>query len=139
MGASDLAELAVDVLARLDNAWMLFLSINSTIIGGVILIQRTFNRVEKSVASGIYLVIVWMNYNTVSKGINLLASIYADIAKYQFGPDEPGYGVVTEMTLNQGGRLLWEYPWIIPTIYICAITVTIGAIAFDEKITKTTS
>lgn len=137
MGASELAELAIDVLDRIDTAWMLFLSVTSTIIGGVVLIRRTFSKLEKSVAIGIYLLVTWVNYNTVNSGINLLASIYADIAKFQFSPDEPGYAVVTEMVLNQGGGIMWQYPWIIPALYISGVVLTMGAIILDETITLT--
>lgn len=139
MDASNLAELAVDVQSRLDNAWMLFLSINSTIIGGVVLIQRTFNKYEKSVVVLIYMVITWMNYNVVNSGIDLLASIYTDLGKYQYLPAEPGYHVVQQMSFASINSVLWEHSWIIPAIYIGALFVTIGAVVLDEKLTRTTS
>lgn len=55
MQAFELADLAINTQLRLDASWLLFLTINSTIIGAIILIERTFSVLEKSVATAIYI------------------------------------------------------------------------------------
>ena len=64
-------------------------------------------------------------------------SIYADLAKFEFAPDEPGYELVQQMSNTFSNSVIVNDSMIIPLVYIIAMVLTVGAIIFDEKITKT--
>ncbi|NKB34868.1 MAG: hypothetical protein GKR91_17370 [Pseudomonadales bacterium] len=137
MEAFDLAELALSAQSRLDTSWALFLSINSTIMAGVILIQRTFSNLEKSIGIGMYLVVILLNYMVTNSSLNLLTSIYVDLSKFEFVPDDPGHAVVQQMTSFFNESIFWNQPILVPTIYIAAVIMIVLTIIFDEKFTKT--
>ena len=137
MEVYEAAEVALQIQDRIDTLWMLFLSINSTIIAGVVLVQRTFSVLEKSVAIVIYLVVTLINYLTLSNSIQMLRAVYFDMLKFAFTPDQPGYEIVRQIGEFTQGNFINNNLVIIPIIYICAAILSIGAIIFDEKITKT--
>lgn len=131
------AEVAVQIQERLDTLWLLFLTINSTIIGGIIFIQRTFSKLEKSVAILIYAVVSAINFNSISTSIALLKSVYMDMIKFSLSPDEPGYEIVARVASFMDASFYTNSETFMPAIYIVAAILSISAIIFDEKITKT--
>jgi hypothetical protein len=137
MQAFELADLAINTQLRLDGSWLLFLTINSTIIGAIILIERTFSVLEKSVATVIYLVVVALNYMTTTNSIRLLGSIYNDLGKFDLAPSEPGYEVIQQIGEIYNSSILWDHPQWISVIYIGGIALSVTAIIFDEKLTRT--
>ena len=137
MQAFELADLAINTQARLDTNWLLFLTINSTIIAAIILIERTFSVLEKSVAIFIYLVVIALSYVTTTNTIRLLGSIFSDLGKFDFAASEPGYDVVEQFGELYNNSVLWNHPEIITMIYIGGVVLSVTAIIFDEKLTRT--
>ena len=137
MQAYELVDLAINAQLRVDTSWLLFLTINSTIIGGVILIQRTFSLLEKSVTTFIYLVVISLNYMTTINAVRLLGSIYSDLGKFDFDAVEPGYDVLEQIATIFNNNVLWSQPQLIAGIYIVGVLLSVAAITFDEKLTRT--
>jgi len=137
MQAYELVDLAINAQLRVDTSWLLFLTINSTIIGGVILIQRTFSLLEKSVTILIYLIVIGLNYMTTINAVRLLGSIYSDLGKFDFDAVEPGYDVLEQIAAIFNNNVLWSQPQLITGIYIGGLLLSVAAITFDEKLTKT--
>jgi len=136
MQAFELADLAINTQARLDTNWLLFLTINSSIIAAMILIERTFSVLEKSVAIFIYLVVIALSYVTTTNTIRLLGSIFSDLGKFDFAASEPGYDLVERFGELYNSGVLWNHPEIITMIYIGGVVLSVSAIIFDEKLTK---
>ncbi len=137
MQAYELVDLAINAQLRVDTSWLLFLTINSTIIGGVILIQRTFSLLEKSVTILIYLIVIGLNYMTTINAVRLLGSIYSDLGKFDFDAVEPGYDVLEQIAAIFNNNVLWSQPQLIAGIYIGGVLLSVAAITFDEKLTRT--
>lgn len=137
MQAYELVDLAINAQLRVDTSWLLFLTINSTIIGGIILIQRTFSLLEKSVTVLIYLIVIGLNYMITINAVRLLGSIYSDLGKFDFDAVEPGYDVLEQIATIFNNNVLWNEPQLIVGIYIGGVILSVVAIIFDEKLTRT--
>ena len=136
MEASDLAELAINAQVRLDSSWLLFLTINATIVGGVIFIERTFSVLERSIAIFIYLIVSGMSYIATTNAMNLLGGIYTDLEKFDFLPTEPGYDLIHQIG-EIHSNFLWNRPELMTLFYVGGAILSIGAIILDEKLTRT--
>lgn len=136
----DLAEflnVIVETQGRLDTTWMLFLSINSTIIGAIIIIKRKFNIFEKAVAIGVYTALVSLNLLVMNNIVNQLQALYRDLASITYTPDHVGYNIVQNFSHLGGDGRFWANAYFIPVIYACFYGFTVLCIIYDEKFTTT--
>ncbi len=135
---AEIIAVITETQGRLDTSWALFLSINSATIGGIVLIERTFNIIEKSVVILVYTVLAALNFLVTNNTVNQLHALYNDIKKLEYTPDQAGYEITTYLT-GIGENEFWATPLLMPSIYIGAYILTIICILFDEKFTFTTS
>lgn len=134
-GFAEMLNAVMVAQSRLDTSWTLFLSINSTIIGGVVLIERKFHALEKCLAIVIYSLLVQLNFATTTSSIVVLKTVYSDISKYQYTPDEPGYNTVHYYSELMDQSLLWSTHWFVPCVYLTAYAIVILSITFDGYFT----
>lgn len=134
MQAYELADLAINNQIRLDTAWVLFLSINSSLIGGLVFIERKFKLFEKAVIIAIYSVLIILNYSVVKNSVDVLRQIYSDFAKFQFSPEQPGYDLVNYYSQLTEINVFINYPILIPLVYFGAALLVILVTIFDEKL-----
>ena len=134
---AEIVSVVTETQGRLDTSWALFLSINSGIIGGIVLIERTFNIIEKSVVALVYTVLAALNFLVMHNTINQLHALYKDIKMLEYSPDQAGFNITSYLS-GIGGDEFWATPMFIPSIYIVAYILTILCVIFDEKFTFTT-
>ncbi len=143
MSASSLGDLAeflnviVQTQSRLDTTWMLFLSINSTIIGAVIIIKRKFNVLEKAVATFVYTILTLLNMLVMNNIINQLHALYKDLENLSYAIDSAGYNIIEYFTSIEKNNHIWASVYFIPTVYLCFYVLTVLCIIYDEKFTLT--
>lgn len=136
----DLAEflnVVVETQGRLDTTWMLFLSINSTIIGAIIIIKRKFNIFEKVATISVYTALVSLNLLVMNNIVKQLHAFYKDLASITYTPDHVGYNIVQHFSHFSGDGRFWANEYFIPIIYACFYGFTISCIIYDEKFTIT--
>lgn len=132
---AEIITLITETQSRLDTSWALFLSINSAIIGGVVLIERTFNLIEKSIIIIIYSTLSSLNYLVTHNIINQLHALYKDVAMLEFAPNQAGYQTISYFSHFLNGDDFWANPWFILGIYVSAFILTTICVIFDEKLT----
>ena len=137
MQAYELADLAINTQVRLDTSWALFLSINSSIIGGVVFIERKFSLLEKAAVALIYSVLILLNYTVTHNSFLMLKSVYADLIKFDYTPNQPGYEVISHYSYVMTESAFWSHPGLIPNVYIGAAIIIMLAVIFDEYFTRT--
>ncbi len=134
---AEIISVVIETQGRMDTSWALFLSINSAIIRGVVLIERVFNILEKSVAIIVYTFLTALSFLITNNSVKQLHALYLDITKIKYAPDEAGHEIVSYFSSIITGDVIWASPLLIPGIYLGAYILTISCIIFDEKFTFT--
>ncbi len=134
---SEFLNATITAQSRIDTNWAVFLSINSAILGGVVLIERVFNLTEKSFVIFVYtllsLISCLVNYNAAQQ----LQAIYADMILVSIPKDQAGYHTVEYLKSLATQNNFWTDQALIPFIYLTAYIIVVAAIIFDEKFTFT--
>ena len=132
---SEFLNAAVNTQARFDANWAIFLSINSAIIGTVVIIKRVFSILEKMFIVLSYSILTGFSFIVASNTGFQLKAIYSDLAKITFEPDKPGYHTVSHFKEILSGDAFWANAMFIPGIYSIAYIFVVLAILFEDKFT----
>lgn len=134
---SEFLNAAVNTQSRFDANWAIFLSINSAIVGAIVLIKRAFNMLEKMIVILSYSILAGFSYIVASNTGSQLRAIYSDLAKITFEPDKPGYHTVSHFKEILSGDAFWANAMLVPGIYAIAYIIVVLAILFEDKFTFT--
>ena len=133
MEAYELMDLALNSQLRVDANWLFFLTVNSSLVAGIVFVERKFSHFEKLVAITIYLAVIWLNYFTLSNSMRILSGIYADLSKAQFAPETLGFEVLSEFNAISNNLIL-ENQWLVVVVYLVGASLSISSIVFCEKV-----
>lgn len=133
MEVYELMDLALNSQLRADANWLFFLTVNSSLIAGVVFVERKFSSFEKAVAIAIYLAVIWLNYITLSNSLRILNGIYRDLSKAQFAPDSLGYEVLRQFN-EISNNLILENQWLVVIVYLIGVFLSVSSIVFCERV-----
>ena len=133
MEVYELMDLALNSQLRVDANWLFFLTVNSSLIAGIVFVERKFSRFEKLVAITIYLPVIWLNYITLSNSLRILGGIYADLSKAQIASDTLGYEALMQFNAISNNVIL-ENQLLVVLVYLAGALLSVSSIAYCERV-----
>jgi len=131
---SELLIVLVEMAARIDVQWGLFITVHLALFGAIIYIDRPLKLPEKIGAFILYAVFAYVNYKMMANQIGMLTAVYSELAKFAQDPCCLGNAVIARIENElAGGRAEKSHTMLLAIHISMAILVAI-AIVFDRAV-----